>query len=220
MREMGLSSARKTWKLLALALIVTLVPLCAVLLVPSQGAQAHGSMSAPISRVYACYLEGPEHPQSAACKYAVSVGGTQPLYDWNEVHILNANGRHRELIPDGKLCSANNPKYGAFDTPRTDWYTTRLQSGAQYTFQYRVTAAHRGTFSLYITRNGYDPTQPLKWSDLEGPFLTATNPPIVNGAYQMTGTVPAGKSGHHLIYSIWQRSDSPEAFYTCSDVSF
>lgn len=28
------------------------------------------------------------------------------------------------------------------------------------------------------------------------------------------------KSGRHLVYSIWQRSDSPEAFYTCSDVVF
>ncbi|MBM7865141.1 hypothetical protein JOD27_008998, partial [Lentzea nigeriaca] len=28
------------------------------------------------------------------------------------------------------------------------------------------------------------------------------------------------KSGRHIIYSLWQRSDSPEAFYSCSDVQF
>lgn len=40
-----------------------------------------------------------------------------------------------------------------------------------------------------------------------------------NGDYVFDGDVPA-RSGRHLIYSIWQRSDSPEAFYTCSDVVF
>jgi chitin-binding protein len=32
--------------------------------------------------------------------------------------------------------------------------------------------------------------------------------------------LPAGKTGRHLIYVIWQRSDSPEAFYSCSDVTY
>lgn len=40
-----------------------------------------------------------------------------------------------------------------------------------------------------------------------------------NGDYVFDGKIPA-RSGRHLIYSIWQRSDSPEAFYTCSDVVF
>merc|ERR1712062_750838 len=29
-----------------------------------------------------------------------------------------------------------------------------------------------------------------------------------------------GKSGKHVIYAVWQRNDSPEAFYSCSDVVF
>jgi chitin-binding protein len=32
--------------------------------------------------------------------------------------------------------------------------------------------------------------------------------------------LPKGKAGHRLIYTIWQRSDSPEAFYSCADVIF
>ncbi|QBD74785.1 chitin-binding protein [Ktedonosporobacter rubrisoli] len=210
---------KKRWALICVVfLIVT-----SVLVLPeiASPVQAHGAMSVPISRVYGCFLEGPEHPTTPACQYAVSVGGTQPLYDWNEVHLLNANGQSRQLIPDGHLCSAGTTKYAVFDTPRTDWPSTNVQAGVPYTFQYRATAPHRGTFDLYITKDGYDPTQPLKWSDLEDqPFLSATDPPLVNGVYQMQGTMPAGKTGHHLIYSIWQRSDSPEAFYTCSDVIF
>ncbi|GAB4208604.1 MAG: hypothetical protein OHK0022_38360 [Roseiflexaceae bacterium] len=186
-----------------------------------QLAQAHGSMQTPVSRVYKCFQEGPETPQSAACRAAVAAGGTQALYDWNEVNIADANGRHREIIPDGKLCSAGRDKYKGFDLARNDWVATSLTSGAAYTFRYRATAPHRGMFDLYITRNGYDPTQPLRWSDLEAtPFLRVLNPALVNGSYEFSGQLPAGKSGRHLIYAIWQRSDSPEAFYSCSDVSF
>lgn len=182
-------------------------------------ALAHGSMTDPVSRVAACYAEGPESPKSAACRAAVAASGTQAFYDWNGVNIANAAGRHRELIPDGKLCSAGNDKYRGLDLARPDWPATPLTSGA-HTFRYKGTAPHKGSFELYVTKDGYDASKPLKWSDLEArPFATVTDPRMENGDYVFTGTVPK-KSGRHLIYSIWQRSDSPEAFYTCSDVVF
>ncbi|MFJ2059222.1 lytic polysaccharide monooxygenase [Streptomyces sp. NPDC087908] len=182
-------------------------------------AGAHGSMTDPVSRVSACYAEGPESPKSAACKAAVAASGTQAFYDWNAVNIANAAGKHRELIPDGKLCSAGNDKYRGLDLARADWPASNLGSGA-HTFRYKGTAPHRGSFELYVTKDGYDPSKPLKWSDLEDkPFATVTDPRMESGDYVFQGTVPK-KSGRHLIYSIWQRSDSPEAFYTCSDVVF
>ncbi|WP_240136521.1 lytic polysaccharide monooxygenase [Streptomyces sp. MUM 178J] len=182
-------------------------------------AAAHGSMTDPVSRVSACYAEGPESPQSAACKAAIAASGTQAFYDWNEVNIGDAAGRHRQIVPDGKLCSAGRDKYKGLDLPRADWPASKLGSGS-HTFRYKATAPHRGGFELYITKDGYDPTKPLKWSDLEEkPFATVADPKLVNGEYVFEGVVPK-KSGRHLIYSIWQRSDSPEAFYTCSDVVF
>ncbi|MGV4924636.1 lytic polysaccharide monooxygenase [Streptomyces sp. BHT-5-2] len=182
-------------------------------------AAAHGSMTNPVSRVAACYAEGPEHPTSAACKAAVQVGGAQALYDWNAVRDGNAGGRSRERIPDGKLCSAGNDEYKGLDLARADWPSTPMKAG-RHTFHYKATAPHKGTFELYLTKAGYDPTKPLKWSDLEAtPFAKVTNPTLTKGSYVFDGTVPA-RSGRHLIYSIWQRSDSPEAFYTCSDVVF
>lgn len=196
------------------------LPLMAVAAI-APPASAHGSLQDPVSRTYACYLENPESPDSAACRAAIALGGTQPLYDWNEVHILDAAGRHRQLIPDGKLCSAGLAKYAGFDLARTDWPATRLPAGGSYPFSYRATAPHRGSFEFYLTRNGYDPTRPLRWSDLDStPFLRVTDPPLSGGAYAMTGQLPGGRTGRHLIYTIWQRSDSPEAFYTCSDVVF
>ncbi|MFJ8661769.1 lytic polysaccharide monooxygenase [Streptomyces sp. NPDC093795] len=182
-------------------------------------ASAHGSMTDPVSRVSTCYAEGPESPRSAACKAAVAASGAQAFYDWNAVNIANAAGKHRELIPDGKLCNAGNDKYRGLDLARADWPASSMKSGA-HTFRYKGTAPHRGSFELYVTKDGYDPSKPLTWSDLEEkPFATVTDPRMESGDYVFEGTVP-NRSGRHLIYSIWQRSDSPEAFYTCSDVVF
>ncbi|MFI1325858.1 LPXTG cell wall anchor domain-containing protein [Streptomyces sp. WAC04189] len=183
-------------------------------------ASAHGSMGDPVSRVSQCHAEGPENPKSAACKAAVAAGGTQALYDWNGIRIGNAAGKHQELIPDGKLCSANDPAFKGMDLARADWPATSVSSGA-YTFKYRVTAPHKGTFKVYITKPGYDPAKPLGWGDLDlsAPVATATDPAASGGFYTFSGKLPE-RSGKHLLYAVWQRSDSPEAFYSCSDVSF
>ncbi|MEU0588128.1 lytic polysaccharide monooxygenase [Streptomyces sp. NPDC006132] len=183
-------------------------------------AVAHGSMGDPVSRVSQCYAEGPESPKSAACGAAVAAGGTQALYDWNGIRIGDAAGRHRQLIPDGKLCSAGNEQFVGLDLARADWPATSVKSGA-HTFKYRVTAPHKGTFTVYLTKPGYDPAQPLAWHDLdlEHPVATATDPAATGGFYTFSGRLPE-RSGKHLLYAVWQRSDSPEAFYSCSDVSF
>ncbi|WNI25614.1 lytic polysaccharide monooxygenase [Streptomyces sp. ITFR-16] len=205
---------RRTATLAALgALPLALTALAAV------PAAAHGSLTDPVSRVSACFAEGPENPRSAACVAAVAAGGTQALYDWNGVNIANAAGNHRRLIPDGKLCSAGNDKFKGLDLPRADWPATKMAPG-RHTFRFRATAPHKGSFALYLTTSSYDPAKPLKWSDLEEkPFAEATDPQLVDGSYVFDGTVP-DRAGRQLIYTVWQRSDSPEAFYACSDVVF
>jgi chitin-binding protein len=211
-------SRRPRRRTTALALL-TGAPLALTALTATPAA-AHGTMGDPVSRVAQCYAEGPESPKSAACKAAVAAGGTQALYDWNGIRIGDAAGRHQTLIPDGKLCSANNDEFKGLDLARTDWPTTSVKSGA-YTFKYRVTAPHKGTFKVYVTKSGYDPAGPLAWKDLDldHPVATSTDPSPVNGFYTFSGTLPQ-RSGKHLLYAIWQRSDSPEAFYSCSDVDF
>lgn len=183
-------------------------------------AVAHGTMTGPVSRVAACYAEGPENPKSQVCKDLVAASGTQPLYDWNEVNLANANGNHQALIPDGKLCSAGRDKYKALDWPRLDWPATSVKAGA-INFKFRTTAPHVGTQVTYITKASYNPTQPLKWSDLDP--TPVANVPVTrtatDGYYNYTGTLPQ-RTGRHILYTVWQRSDSPEAFYTCADVDF
>ncbi|WP_372504736.1 lytic polysaccharide monooxygenase [Streptomyces lavenduligriseus] len=65
-----------------------------------------------------------------------------------------------------------------------------------------------------------DPGRPA-WADLdlEHPVAKATDPVPAGGFSTFTGTLPE-RSGRHLLYAVWQRSDSPEAFYSCSDVDF
>lgn len=183
-------------------------------------ASAHGSMGGPVSRVAQCFAEGPESPESAACRAAVAAGGTQALYDWNGIRIGDAGGRHQELIPDGKLCSAGNDEFKGLDLARADWPATGVHGGA-YTFKYRVTAPHKGTFEVYATKPGHDPAKPLAWSDLDlaHPVARSTDPVATDGFHTFSGTLP-DRTGRHLLYAVWQRSDSPEAFYSCSDVDF
>ncbi|WAZ20694.1 lytic polysaccharide monooxygenase [Streptomyces cinnabarinus] len=183
-------------------------------------AAAHGSMGDPVSRVSQCYAEGPESPKSDACKAAVAAGGTQALYDWNGIRIGDAAGRHQELIPDGKLCSAGSDAFKGLDLARADWPATAVSSGS-HTFKYRVTAPHKGTFKVYITKQGFDPAKSLAWGDLDlqNPVATVTDPAASGGFYTFSGSLPK-RSGKQVLYAVWQRSDSPEAFYSCSDVTF
>ncbi|WP_328808003.1 lytic polysaccharide monooxygenase [Nonomuraea antri] len=187
-------------------------------LLPASAANAHGTMSNPPSRVYVCKNEGPETPKSDACKAAVAAGGTQAYYDWNEVSLLEAGGRHRQLIPDGKLCSAGREKYRGLDLARADWPATKVQSG-NFTLTYHASAPHgNSNFEFYITREGWNPTMPLKWSDLVHIKTFNNQNPTTFTNWSIN--LPQ-RSGRHILYSIWQRVvGSNEAFYTCSDVDF
>ncbi|SDH64782.1 chitin-binding protein [Sinosporangium album] len=187
-------------------------------ILPTSPAMAHGSMSNPPSRAYVCKQEGPETPKSAACKAAVAAAGTQAFYDWHEVSRLEAGGRHRQIIPDGRLCGAGRDKYRGLDLARSDWPATRISSGS-LNVTYHATAPHSNSnFEFYITREGWNPSGPLSWSDLVHiKTFTNQNPTTFTN---WSINVPQ-RSGRHILFSIWQRvQGSTEAFYTCSDVTF
>ena len=187
-------------------------------LLPASTAGAHGSMSGPASRVYTCWKEGPESPDSAACKAAVAAGGTQAMYDWNEVSLIDVDGRHRERIPDGKLCSAGREKFRGLDLARADWPAQRVSAGS-LSVTLHLTAPHAGSdFEFYVTRDGYSPTQPLRWGDLVALRSWRNINPTSNQTFTLT--LPS-RSGRHILYMIWQRvAYSDEAFYSCSDIDF
>ena len=182
----------------------------------------HGSMSQPTSRILQCFQQGAENPPHPSCQALKAVSGSQAMYDWMGVNQANANGNHAAVVPDGKLCSGGNPAFAGLDLPRADWQAQPVAPDAQgrFRFEFHGTAPHASRdWIFYITRNGYDPTQPLRWSDLEE-FCRHGNVPLgPNNRYAFDCPLPA-RSGRHVIYNVWQRSDSPEAFYTCVDVQF
>jgi chitin-binding protein len=188
---------------------------------PGPARAAHGATGDPLSRSAACAPINPSTARSAACRAAVSAGGGRGFADWDNVRVSGVNGRDRQRIPDGRLCSGGLPEFRGLDLARADWPVTSLPTGRPFTFRYQSTIPHRGTFRVYVTRNGYDPTRPLRWSDLEArPFLTVTDPPLIDNTYRFSGRLPSGKAGRHLLYVVWRNSDTPDTYYSCSDVFF
>ncbi|MFD9971759.1 lytic polysaccharide monooxygenase [Streptomyces sp. NPDC059011] len=181
-------------------------------------AAAHGAPTDPVSRAVACGPGG-GRTDSAACAAAVDAGGRAVLEEWDNIRVADVAGDDRRVIPDGRLCSAGIGAYRGLDAPRADWPVTRVKAGDRFTLTYASTIPHRGTFSVYLTKEGYDPRTALTWDDLErAPFLTATDPVLRDGAYRIEGTLPAARTGRHVLYTIWRNSDTPDTYYSCSDV--
>ncbi|MDA0638918.1 lytic polysaccharide monooxygenase [Nonomuraea sp. MCN248] len=197
-----------------------------------QSAQAHGVTMFPGSRTFLCWQDGLREngaidPYNPACDAAVAQSGTTPLYNWFAVLRSDGAGRTSGFIPDGQICSGGTGgpyDFSAYNAVRNDWPKTHLTSGANIQIRHSNWAAHPGSFDLYITRNGWSPNSPLRWADLEK-FGTVSNPPQSGGVgglnyYYWNSTLPSGKSGDHILFIHWKRSDSNENFYSCSDVVF
>ncbi|MFC9862911.1 lytic polysaccharide monooxygenase [Streptomyces sp. NPDC127532] len=132
-------------------------------------------------------------------------------HDWNGVNIADAAGRQRELIPDGKLCSAGNGRFRGPDLPVADRPATGMPAGG-HAFRFRATAPHKGSFAPCLTRAGYDPAKPLARSDLEEkPFAEATDPKLEGGSYVFRGTVPE-RSGRQVLAGTGSTSGGSNAY--------
>ncbi|MET9681649.1 lytic polysaccharide monooxygenase auxiliary activity family 9 protein [Streptomyces coeruleorubidus] len=183
-------------------------------------ARAHGAPTDPVSRVVACSPEDGGRAGSAACLAAVAANGA-PFTAWDNLRVANVDGRDRQVVPDGKLCSGGLPGYKGLDLARADWPATRMTPGETLTMRYVSTIPHTGTFRLYLTKPGYDPAGPLSWSDLpEKPFAEVTDPVLTDGAYRLEATLPSDRTGRHVLYTVWQNSSTPDTYYSCSDVVF
>jgi predicted carbohydrate-binding protein with CBM5 and CBM33 domain len=203
---------RTRWSLFAVAALVA-----SLLGFGTQGlpAAAHGTTITPASRLYQCRFLEPTNPMCALAWQ----DNAQSLYDWMGLLISDAAGREKEIIPDGKLCSAGKPEYAAFDRATATWPVTNLVPGSNglYHIEFLESAPHATLyFRWYLTRNGYDPTVPLRWSDLDLVYDSGRIAAVSH--YHDEFALPA-RTGRQLMYMVWQRSDSPEAFYSCSDVT-
>ena len=179
---------------------------------------AHGYVSSPKARVIVCKennIENPTHPACIAAKAAGNVG----FYAPQSIAIGGVRDNHQAVIPDGKLCSAGVGGYAGLDLARSDWPATQVQAGYRE-FVWTNTAQHRSMyFRYYITRQGYNPSQPLRWSDLEQ--IHQSSPTGQEAVSRHMVNLPP-RTGKHVVYSIWQRdyADAPEGFYQCIDVEY
>ncbi len=73
-------------------------------------------------------------------------------------------------------------------------------------------------FRVYVTRQGYDPeTEPLTWGDLELVRETGSYAPAEDITFDISAP---GRTGHHVVFTIWKASHMDQNYYICSDVNF
>ena len=172
-------------------------------------ASSHGYTDNPISRQKLC-----------ANRTVADCGNIQ----WEPQSVEGPKGFPAAGPADGAICSGGHGEFAQLDDPRGgNWPATKVTAGQGFSFRWQFTARHATTdFRYYITRNGWDPTKPLKRSDLESqPFMTVPygnqQPP---STLTQQGTIPTQKTGKHIILSVWTIADTANAFYACSDVQF
>ncbi|MEU8117969.1 lytic polysaccharide monooxygenase [Spirillospora sp. NPDC049024] len=128
--------------------------------------------------------------------------------------------RVQAAIPDGQLCSGGQTEGGRYRSMDAvgPWTTTDI--GTTFTINLYDQASHGADYiRVYVTRQGYDPlTRPLRWSDLELVRETGRYAPSNN--YVVADVSAPGRSGRHVVYTIWQASHMDQSYYICSDVNF
>ncbi|WP_190125782.1 lytic polysaccharide monooxygenase auxiliary activity family 9 protein [Streptomyces inusitatus] len=171
-------------------------------------ANSHGYTDSPISR------------QKLCANGTVSNCGS---IQWEPQSVEGLKGFPAAGPADGQICAGGNGGFAPLDNPRGgNWPATQVSSGASHTFNWRFTARHATSdFKYYITKAGWNPSEPLTRSALESqPFLTVPyggkQPPQT---LSHSGNLPS-RSGKHLILAVWNVADTPNAFYACSDVKF
>jgi len=216
----------------------------AALLIPAL-TWAHGAVDIPIARQVHCLTQHDfwSNPNDKGCAAINAVSGTYPGQQWNEVakniqaaqgHDYNNQADVEKLIPDGKLCSANDPLKEGLNALTADWHRTDVElSNGHLPVRLIGTAPHVPSFvKIYLSKPGYDPSRTaLRWSDLElihseRMTVAKTNwgstPPAIAGAsgfFEFNVAIPSNRSGDAVLFTRWQREDSAgEGFYNCSDI--
>lgn len=228
--------------------------LAAICLVPALG-WAHGAPDIPPSRgVYCNGIGGVSWPpdgtgisdlgcRAAALYFNNTADREYSVAHWHEFAKLIGNYENDDAvkaqIPDGKLCSAGNPKHAGMSVVTPDWHKTivTLSNG---TMRVRMIGPILHTPSyirFYLTKPGFNSaTMPLKWENLEAPIEKKVNledvkptagmmpppPPGLSpvGYFAFDIPVTGGARENAILFTRWQRYDTAgEGFYNCSDIT-
>ncbi len=211
-----------TARRILVVLIAALLPAALLVSLGTAPATAHGSVDTPPSRLYACYFLHPASWGSPSdnemCQTLWDEPNSYPMYDWMSDNDFAANSNSEAIVPDGQICSGGNQAFSGVDAGSSQWPTTdfRPDDDGKYTVSWTNSAPHPTKYyRTYLTKQGFDPNKVLAWDDLELVNETGPMPAAPTTTYRMN--LPE-RTGQHILYTIWQRSDSSEAFYSCSDV--
>ncbi|MBE1489460.1 lytic polysaccharide monooxygenase auxiliary activity family 9 protein [Plantactinospora soyae] len=238
-QQVNPSRYRATMLLRILALAVTgAVALTVSLVVTQDTASAHGSTINPASRNYGCWkrwgsdFQNPNMASQDPMCWQAWQADPNAMWNWNGLYRDGVAGNHQAAVPNGQLCSAGQTggvRYAALDNPG-NWQSTKVS--ANFGVKLHDQALHGADyFRIYLTRQGFNPlTQRLNWSNLEllketgryapGAGTRETGDPVLNGVSNTINVSSSGRSGRHIVYTIWKASHSDQTYYWCADVNF
>merc|ERR1711976_47118 len=199
-----------------------------------QQAAARGATSFPPSRQWTC--SGGPQPNNGVQWNGVNGGEVcQPdshsgninfvITDWGGVsqwpgaYESDSLDAHEAVIGNSNICSANRTMLRALNEDVWASYPSTISAGVQK-FEYAASSPHPAAYlQFFVTKDGWQPNGDVQFDDLEAAPFCSHNDFEMESITEFDCEVPA-KNGQHVVFAIWQRSDTPEAFYSCSDVIF
>ncbi|MFY1632914.1 lytic polysaccharide monooxygenase auxiliary activity family 9 protein [Solwaraspora sp. WMMB335] len=229
-----MSSATATRRPLgAYALVVAVIAGLLLTTALANVASAHGSVVSPASRNYGCLERwgenhmAPEMADEDPMCYQAWQANAAAMWNWNGLYREGVAGNHQGAIPDGQLCSGGRTEGGRYNAMDAigDWHATNINNS--FTVQLFDQASHGADYiRVYVTRQGFNPvTQALGWGNLEliaqiGNTPAAQWQSVPNGVQIGIPVNAPGRTGRHMVYTIWQASHMDQSYYFCSDVNF
>lgn len=188
------------------ALLGTVVTLSAITGM-TQLAHAHGYVSSPMSRSFSCNKGG-----NTGC------GAVQ----YEPQSVEGAKGFPEAGPPDGVLASGGNSRFHELDQQSpTRWSKVTLHPGNNV-FTWTITAKHKTTnWQYFITKQGWNASQPLSRASFDlQPFCKVSgNDAVPVSPTNHTCTIPADRTGYHVILATWNIADTGNAFYQAIDAN-
>ena len=201
MKILSLSPSRVA----AAAIALAATTIIAIAIAPATPALAHGNVGGPESSVLS----------RAAWSANADRGAVQ-----FEPQSLEAPKGFPEAGPaDGQLASAGGKFGGNLDEQSSTRWAKNLVSPGPLTVAWALTAAHRtADWKYFITKPGWDQNAPLTRADFV-PLATFDGRGDIPAQPTVhTLQIPAGYTGYHVIYAVWEIADTGNAFYNTIDL--